>query len=60
MIPRDTVLLPTLWSEESVGGEDGRRALEWLAGTEAQKQLERKDREGLSLVRPAAQYADCC
>jgi hypothetical protein len=54
MIPRDTVLVPSLWGEESVGGRDGRRALEWLAGTEAQKQLERKDREGLSFVRPVA------
>jgi len=51
MIPRETVLLPTLWSEESVGGEDGRKAMEWLAGTEAEKQLQRKDGEGLSLVR---------
>ena len=53
MIPRETVLLPTLWDEASVAGEDGRRALEWLEGTEALKQLERKDGEGLSLVSPA-------
>ena len=51
MIPRETVLLPTLWTEESVGGVDGRKALEWLEGTEAEKQLQRKDGEGLSLVR---------
>jgi hypothetical protein len=51
MIPRETVLLPTFWNEENVGGEDGRKALEWLVGTEAEKQLQRKDGEGLSLVR---------
>jgi len=51
MIPRETVLLPTLWTEESVGGEDGKKAMEWLVGTEAEKQLQRKDGEGLSLVR---------
>lgn len=50
MIPRETVLLPTFWSEESVGGEDGRKAMEWLGGTEAEKQLQRKDGESLSLV----------
>jgi hypothetical protein len=50
MIPRETVFLPTFWNEESVGGEDGRKALGWLAGTEAEKQLQRKDGEGLSLV----------
>jgi hypothetical protein len=51
MIPRETVLLPTFWNKENVGGEDGRKALEWLVGTEAEKQLQRKDGEGLSLVR---------
>jgi hypothetical protein len=50
MIPRETVLLPTFWNEESMGGEDGRKAIEWLVGTEAEKQLQRKDGEGLSLV----------
>jgi hypothetical protein len=51
MIPRENVLVPTLWAEDSVGGEDGRKAMEWLVGTEAEKQLERKNGEGLSLVR---------
>jgi hypothetical protein len=50
MIPRETILLPTLWDAEEVCGQDGWRALEWLVGTEAEKQLQRKDGEGLSLV----------
>jgi hypothetical protein len=58
MVPRETVLLPTFWNEENVGGEDGRKALEWLVGTEAEKQLQRKDGEGLSLVRFACAAQD--
>jgi hypothetical protein len=58
MIPRETVLLPTLWAQDSVGGEDGEKAIEWLSGTEAEKQLQRKDGEGLSLVRFACAARD--
>lgn len=49
-LPRDTVILPTFWSDEGLAGPDGLRALALLKGTEAEKQLQRKDGERLSLV----------
>lgn len=43
-------MIPTLWADSAIGGEDGKRGLEWLRGTKAGRELERKDEEGLSLV----------
>ncbi|ORY27175.1 hypothetical protein BCR39DRAFT_538739 [Naematelia encephala] len=48
-LPREPVLLPVLWEEESSAGQGGRIASGWLKGTEAEKELRRKDAEGLSL-----------
>lgn len=49
-LPRETIILPTFWSDESLAGPDGVRALDLLRGTEAERELQRKDGEGLSLV----------
>jgi hypothetical protein len=51
-VPRDVVRIPALWADEDIGGkgDDGQRGLEWLKGTEALAELEKKDQEGLSLV----------
>lgn len=49
-LPRETVLIPVLWSVQSLGGEDGAKALAWLQGTEAERDLHWRAKEGLSLV----------
>jgi hypothetical protein len=49
-LPRDTVLLPLFWGMEELAREDGSTAKEWLRGTEAERDLQRKDQEGLGLV----------
>lgn len=49
-VPRDVIRVRTLWANLDIGGEDGRRGLEWLEGTEAGLELRKKDQEGLSLV----------
>ena len=49
-LPRDTIPLPAFWSIEDVGGEDGQLALDMLRGTEAERDMRRKDKIGLSLV----------
>ena len=49
-LPRETILLPFLWGVEELAGEDSRLARQWLIGTEAEKDLIRKDSEGLSMV----------
>ncbi len=53
-------MLPTFWGDREIIGDgngnvdgdmdDGALALDWLRGTEAQKELQRKDGEGLALV----------
>lgn len=50
VLPRETVRVPTLWEHGELGGEDGRRGLDWLEGTEAARELAKKDADGLSLV----------
>lgn len=50
MLPRQVVLIPSLWGEHDLAGEDGRAGLEWLKGTEVEQALMRKDKEGLSVV----------
>ncbi len=45
-------MLPVLWEMEDLGGQDGRSALAWLKGTGAERDLRRKDTEGMSLVCP--------
>jgi hypothetical protein len=42
-------MLPLFWDVAELGGEDGKEA--WLVGTEAERDLTRKDKEGLALVR---------
>lgn len=49
-LPRRTIRLPVFWTVEELAGEDGLLALEWLRGTEAERELLRKHSEGLSLV----------
>lgn len=51
-LPRDTgaMGLPFIWGVEEVAGEDGRLARAWLVGTEAERDILRKEREGLGLV----------
>lgn len=49
-LPRDTIEIPTLWADPDLGGDDGQRGLEWLAGTEAEREIDNKNRDGLSLV----------
>ncbi len=53
ILPRSTIFLPTIWSDEDIVGEDGKEGLKWLTGTRAERELRRKNEEGLSLVRPA-------
>lgn len=50
ILPRQTVALPTFWGEKELYGEDGPMALSRLDGTEAKRELQRKDAEGLALV----------
>ena len=50
MLPRETVLLPVLWRVKELAGDDGTFAWLWLKGTEAERDLNRKDLERLSLV----------
>jgi hypothetical protein len=50
VLPRETIPLPTFWADESICGQDGREALAWLTGTDGEKELKRKDSEGLALV----------
>jgi hypothetical protein len=47
VLPREGVLIPTFWKR---CGEDGKKGLEWLKGTEGGRELKRKDNEGLSYV----------
>lgn len=51
ILPRETIAIPTFWAEEALYGKDGVEALSRLAGTEGEKELHRKDAEGMSLVR---------
>lgn len=51
-LPRETILLPSFWSVEELAGEDGRKGLEILRGTEAERDILHKNSEGLSLVSP--------
>jgi hypothetical protein len=50
ILPRETVALPTFWGDKTLYGDDGEQALSLLSGTEAEKELRRKDSEGLALV----------
>lgn len=51
-LPRETVGVPVFWEVEELCGLDGRKALLWLMGTEASKEMEKKKEEGLDLVCP--------
>nr|XP_031857283.1 uncharacterized protein CI109_007303 [Kwoniella shandongensis]KAA5524355.1 hypothetical protein CI109_007303 [Kwoniella shandongensis] len=51
-------MVPTFWGDSRLGGEDGGRALEWLKGTEAERELNRKEGEGLSLGNMERFYTD--
>jgi hypothetical protein len=50
MLPRDTIRVPTFWGHARLCGSDGIEAMAWLMGTNAEEELRRKDREGLSFV----------
>lgn len=50
-LPRETILLPVFWGIEELAGEDGRKAKDIIGSTEVQRDIFRKDSEGLSLVR---------
>ena len=50
-LPRETIILPVFWTIEDLAGEDGRLAREMIVGTEAERDIFRKDQEGLSIVR---------
>lgn len=44
-------MVPILWNEEGLAGEDGQLALPWLEGTEAEKEMIRqRDEDGISEV----------
>lgn len=51
-LPRDMGAgLPLFWQTgEGVEAEDGERGLQWLKSTEAEKELRKSERQGLSLV----------
>lgn len=57
MLPREAIPVPTFWARY---GQDGQEALRWLQGTTAEKELKRKDLEGLSLVRVPFPITPCC
>ncbi|WWC69386.1 uncharacterized protein I206_103325 [Kwoniella pini CBS 10737] len=48
-LPRETISLPIFWDIPEIGGEDGKKAKKWLNGTEAERELTIRDKEGLSL-----------
>ena len=50
-LPRETILLPVFWTIEDLSGDDGRLARELIVGTEAERDIFRKDSEGLGIVR---------
>lgn len=50
MLPRETILLPAFWNDTSISGDEGISAMEWLQGTEAERELARKEQEGLGMV----------
>lgn len=50
LLPREIILLPTFWGNQDISGEDAHDALKWIKGTEVEKELRRKDEEGLSMV----------
>lgn len=51
-LPRDTILLPAFWTIGELAGDDGRKARAVLSGTEAERDIFRKNGEGLGIVRP--------
>jgi len=53
-LPRETVRLPVMWEVEELCGKDGKDARKWLSGTEAERDLIRKNSEGMSLVGDAS------
>lgn len=48
-LPRATVPIPVLWPLEEEGS-DARLAYPWLKGTEAERDLRRREEEGVGLV----------
>lgn len=48
-LPREAVPIPTLWPLEDAGS-DAQLAIPWLRGTEAERDLRRREREGVGLV----------
>ncbi|WWC61066.1 uncharacterized protein I303_103644 [Kwoniella dejecticola CBS 10117] len=55
-LPRETIPLPVFWNVPEIGGEDGKSARRWLEGTEAERELRIRDRDGLSLIDIQAFY----
>lgn len=50
-LPRTTVPIPALWPlAPAEGGNDALRALDWLKGTEAARDIRRRQLEGVGLV----------
>lgn len=49
-LPRTTVPIPALWPLAPEGGGDALRALDWLVGTEADRDIRRRQLEGVGLV----------
>lgn len=50
-LPRETIKLPLFWGIEGLCGDDGKKGLEWLTGSEVEKDLRRRAAMGFLLVR---------
>ena len=50
ILPRQVILLPSLWGMHDLAGEEGRAGLDWLKGTQAEQALTRKENEGLNVA----------
>lgn len=55
-LPRETVPLPMLWPLHPPGS-DGARALPWLSGTEGERDMARREAEGVGLSAAREFYA---
>ncbi|ORY22561.1 hypothetical protein BCR39DRAFT_551262 [Naematelia encephala] len=57
ILPRSIVMIPTFWEVEELAGLDGAKALEWLRGTEGDKELRRKVGDGLGMAAIQEYYS---
>lgn len=57
-LSQETIMIPTLWGQEDMAGEDGQNAMRWLKGTAVEKELDTKADEGLSLDDLKHYYAN--